>query len=499
MFDKIKRWLRGGLAKLGLINSLKELKEHPDVSENDVMFNEIDVWKALYEGKYGPFHNVTYETIDGTKSRTMMSMNMPKVLSSEMASLIYNEKCEINIDNETVDTFVQDVLKNNKFDKNFQDYLEYAFATGGMAIKPYFDGKRIMLTFIPADSFVPISWKNGNIYEAVIPHGFVERGKHYTHLEWHLWEDGVYVVKNELYESKISSEIGVEVSLSASQRTNGMAPEARMQNIKRSLFTYFRPNTANQIDMKSPLGVSIYSNALDTLKAIDTAFDSFHREFRLGKKRILVPAQYIKTVVDPADGVPKRYFDSTDEVYEAFNGNMDEGDSIKDVSVELRVEEHVAGINALLNTLAMQTGFSFGTFTFEGKSYKTATEVISENSKTFKTKQSHETIIEAGLQELVGSIIALGQLYELTEYTEDYEVSVLFDDSIAVDKEKEEARQIALITAGLQSKRRAIKKLFKASDEEIDKIMQEIHDEQSFTAPDAVDHSTTAFFGSSEG
>src|SRR5690606_13683710 len=117
----------------------------------------------------------------------------------------------------------------------------------------------------------------------------------------------------------------------------------------------------NNIDLQSPLGISIFANALDTIKAIDTAFDSFHREFRLGRRRIIVPAHMVKVVIDPETGKAHRYFDDTDEIYEAFGTELDDSE-IKDISVSLRVEEHISAINALLNLFAMQTGFSTGTF-----------------------------------------------------------------------------------------------------------------------------------------
>ncbi|TMZ50923.1 phage portal protein, partial [Klebsiella pneumoniae] len=192
-----------------------------------------------------------------------------------------------------------------------------------------------------------------------------------------------YVIRNELYESN-GQDLGIKVALST--LFPDLEEEVRISGLSKPIFTYFKPNTANNIDTQSPLGISIYANALDTMKAIDTAFDSLHREFRLGKKRIIVPSHMVKVVNDPLTGKPLRYFDPSDEVYEALNtDNIDDAD-IKDIKTELRVEEHVSAINALLNLFAMQTGFSAGTFSFDGQSVKTATEVVSENSKTFKSK-----------------------------------------------------------------------------------------------------------------
>lgn len=191
----------------------------------------------------------------------------------------------------------------------------------------------------------------------------------------------------------------------------------------------------------------------------------------------------IKTVFDN-QGRRHRYFDSSDETYESFNtGNMDDA-KIHDINVELRVEEHTGAINAMLELFAMQTGFSSGTFTFDGQSMKTATEVISEQSKTFKSKQSHETIIEEALKDLIHSIVAIAELYDDSfAADEEYEISIAFDDSIAENKAEEIDKQIKLVQAELQSKKRAIIKIFGVTKEEADDIIKEINQEVLESSP----------------
>lgn len=497
MFQKLITALKRGLVKLGLLKEIEKITDLKDVSSNEEMFQKIEVWKALYRGYHEPFHKVTYKTIDGTKERTMLTLNIPKAAAQEMASLVYNEKCEFSISDDSIAEFITEVFKRNKFDKKFQDYIEYMFAHGGMVIKPYVENDKIMLSFVTADCFIPISWRNDTIYEAVFPYEFKRRDKKYTHLEWHLWENGQYVIRNEVYESQNGTDLGIKVPLA--EFFPNLEEEVRIDGLKQSLFAYFKPNVANNIDLQSPLGISIFANALDTLKAIDTAFDSFHREFRLGRKRIIVPAHMVKTVIDPETGRAHRYFDDTDETYEAFNSGEMDDNKIQDISVELRVEEHINAINALLNLFAMQTGFSSGTFTFDGQSMKTATEVVSEQSKTFKSKQSHEVIIESGLQELIHSVIAIGELYGLINAPDYFEIAVSFDDSIAEDKGAEINQQTQLVAAGLQSKKRAIMKVHGCTEEEALKILQEIIQEEKMRSPDLADiRAEGALFGEME-
>src|SRR5699024_8978671 len=106
---------RKGAAYLGLLKGIDKLSDHKDIALNEKMFQKIDDWKALYAGYHEPFHNIEYHTIDGWKNRTMLTLGLAKVSASEMASLVYNEKCEISIDNNTVSELIEDVFKNNKF------------------------------------------------------------------------------------------------------------------------------------------------------------------------------------------------------------------------------------------------------------------------------------------------------------------------------------------------------------------------------------------------
>src|SRR5699024_9878158 len=146
-----------------------------------------------YRGYLDEWHNVKYYTIDGPKTRTLDTINMAKTASNEMASLVFNERCEISIGDDEDETtkFVDEVLKNNKFNKKLQDYLEYSFAMGGMVIKPYAEDEQVKLSFVTADCFIPISWSNETIREGLFINETQKGKKKYTLLEWHLWIDGV--------------------------------------------------------------------------------------------------------------------------------------------------------------------------------------------------------------------------------------------------------------------------------------------------------------------
>ena len=242
----------------------------------------------------------------------------------------------------------------------------------------------------------------------------------------------------------------------------------QMQGLTTSLFAYYRTAVANNIDDNSPLGVSIYANALSTLRSLDICYDSFVREFQLGKKRIIVPEQYLKTVADPVTGEMRRYFDATDEAFVALVTDDTDSLKIQDNSVELRVDEHEKAINAFLSILCLQVGFSAGTFTFDrAQGLKTATEVISENSKTYKTIKAQQLQVKTAIAKIIDAIIQIAQVYDLKwkGYSirqlaaQGWETKVVFDDSILQDRQTNINEGILLTNNGLMSKKRFIVEL----------------------------------------
>src|SRR5690625_5135406 len=94
--------IRKGLIKIGLIKQINELTELENIPDNSEMYNLIEMWKSLYKGYYAEWHDVKYHTIDGHKTRTMDTINMAKTASNGMASLVFNELCEISIGDDDI-------------------------------------------------------------------------------------------------------------------------------------------------------------------------------------------------------------------------------------------------------------------------------------------------------------------------------------------------------------------------------------------------------------
>ena len=478
------------IAGTGLATEYKSVFDLAGVPAFGQFYNiGVFVWKWLWKGYYKPWHLVESPTIaDLHAKRELFRLNIPKAITAEMAGLIWGEQCAVNVsingrkeddkNPDPLNAFVQNVLSDNAFWEKQQESIEQGCALGGSALKVWAEAKhddkgneipesrKIRVGYCMADQFVPISWDNARVTEAVFISRIARGGWYYTRLEWHKWNGETYVISNELFRSEIKTNgadsqdiLGVRYPLA--EIYPYIDPETPVP-VEEELFSYWRTPIANNIDDNSPLGVSIYANALETLHALDICYDSFVREFRLGKKRIIVPARAVRTVVDPVTQEVRRYFDASDETYEALAADNPEDLKITDNSVVLRVEEHIAAINAFLSILCLQTGFSAGTFTFDQhEGLKTATEVISENSKTYKTIRTVQNQIRPAIEHLVRNIIDVAILYGMTDENgvsvesmakPGYNIQVVFDDSVTQDRQTNLNEGVMLVGAGVLSK-----------------------------------------------
>lgn len=497
MFERLKKavksWMQTAAADTGIAREFKDVFEVSGVPAFREFYNFcIFPCKYVYKGFYSVWHLIPAPTIENPRAkRNMFYLNLSKAVCAELAGMVWTDQTDVTVTtdgftpteanpDDPLQKFVDKVLKKNNFQRKMLECVEQAAALGGEALKVWADFKRdengnaipdsirLKIGYCQADQFVPISWDNANVSEGVFISRQARGGYYYTRLEFHKWDGATYVITNELYRSDMykmgSTEpqdiLGVRIPLDTIFPM--MDEETTIQGIEASLFSYFRTPCANNVDDNSPLGVSIYANAMETLHALDICFDSFVREFRLGKKRIIVPARMIKNVVDPLTGEQRRFFDATDETYEALSTDDPDSLKIQDNSVELRVEEHVAAMNAFLNIFCLQIGLSAGTFSFDAKGgLKTATEVVSENSKTYKTVKNFQNMLSPAVEHLVRNIIDLGALYDMdidgikiaALRDRGYDVAIGMDDGITQDRQTNINEGITLVGAGLMSKK----------------------------------------------
>lgn len=526
VWQRIKKFFTKEVRYLGK-EQLETIFDHPEVEFDASEFERIEESFKMYAGNY---EKVKYlNSMKEEKKRPYMHLNMLNVISDHMGSLLFNEKAEIKIagheatkvigedgkekitqsETKINKEFIEHVLEHNDFNKNFSKYVQVMLATGGLAVKPYYDSstKEFEFSWALADAFIPLRSNTNAISEAVIPSytQIVSGDKlyYYTLLEFHEWQDGLYVIKNELYRSEDEDVLGKKVDLA--DVYEGLKEVTVYKNFTRPNFTYLSPNGFNNISPQSPLGLGIGDNAKQTLWQINDAYDQFHWEIKQGKRKVVVSDHFLKSRIDGA-GRPIQYFDEDTDVFLAVPGDMDSSVH-KDITSDIRSDQYIESINKFVSTLEMQVGLSAGTFSFDGASVKTATEVVSENSLTFRTRNSHLINIEKFITELIISLCELasetydenGQPLYKGEIPTAEHINVDFDDGIFEDRSAKLDYYGRAVTLGLMPATKAMEEIWKVSEEDAIKWFRAIENERMGKDPNEAQARTeSSLFGDLE-
>lgn len=422
-------------------------------------YRKIDEWISWYNSNVRQFSFYKVYSGRGTVKRCRRkSMGMAKKLSEDIADLLLNEKVMITLSDEKTQEFVQNVLNDNQFFVLGNDCQERKAYSGTVAYIPYLynmsvreDGSitdgTIGINYVDAKNIYPVSWNNGIVTECIFTFVHTVQQKKYVHIQFHrLNENGNYVIENSVLECTRGSVEGRELT---KEEWKELKPFVNMTERTETGFTepqfvIDRLNITNNAEECNPMGIAIFANAIDVLKKLDTEFDSYCNEFDLGRKRIFVAPEMLTNI----DGTPA--FDPDDSVFYALPEDYDKEQNglIKEVDMNLRVEQHSKAINDDLNYLSLKCGFGTERYRFESKSVKTATEVISENSDMYRMLKKHEIILEDALKKLIRIIIRLG-IVAGNQLELDADIVINFDDSIIEDKDSERQQDRQDVSMGV--------------------------------------------------
>ena len=492
LIQKVKDFFNRGRYNMQTSN-LNSILDHPKIAVSQEEYSRIQHNLTYYQSK---FDDVEYINSEGdVKRRKFNHLPIARTASKKIASLVYNEQAEITSDNKSVDEFISYTLDNDRFNKNFERYLESGLALGGLAMRPYVDGDRIRVAFVQAPVFLPLQSNTQDVSNAAILTKTIKsegrKNVYYTLVEFHEWvtadgneqgstkDKSYYRITNELYKSAISDALGQRVNLS--ELYPDLEPVTMFKDLSRPLFTYLKTPGMNNKDINSPLGLSIFDNAKTTIDFINRTYDEFMWEVHMGQRRVIVPEQMTKLTAQREDGsiTFKRRFETDQNIYTQLGGGNMDANSIKDITTPIRSNDYATAISQGLKLFEMQIGVSAGMFFFDGKSMKTATEVVSENSDTYQMRNSIAALVEQSIKELCVSICELGKATGLYkgEIPELEDISVNLDDGVFTDRNAELAYWMKMVSAGFAPQRLGIQKTLNVSEEEAKDYLAEINGE----------------------
>lgn len=424
MFQKMLDWLRQ------LFDRFAKNGETvvPDVLISSPMSGNIELWTRMYENN-APWLN------DDTHS-----FGIPAAVASEFARLVTVEMRSTMSGSKRAD-YINSIYQD--FLINIQRHVEYACAKGGAVFKPYISGNTVRVECVQADMFFPIEFdSSGNLTGAVFVEQITRKGRIYTRLELAQYADTTYSIKNKAFCSRTKDTLGTEVPLEDVAEWSDIQPETTIKNVEKPLFAYFRVPSANTVDAASPLGVSVYSRAVDLIEQADKVYSGLLWEFEGGEMAIDAAYDVLMTNPDGSPAMPKH----KKRLFRSLNTSLQGKDFYQQFAPALRDGSYKNGLNIILRQIEFSCGLAYGTLSDVQTVEKTAEEVRASKERSYATVSNIQTALENALRQLIYAVDVLCTLYNLAPagaIAQSYE----WDDSLVADRRAEFAERMQLITA----------------------------------------------------
>ena len=225
-----------------ILNDYTAAFPNEDAPSLEKFYNDMYSWTEVYKGK--PYWNTVRRSGLYKKGlRRMNLLNAGKTLCDELSVLCFAEQVEIACDNEQYKEYIDKVMNEQGFWKHVPELIARSFAEGGGVLREYVKDGKILMNYISAADFLPLSWDNKRITSAVFRSSLVKGKLFYTIFERQtLLPDGKNRTETFLFKSNSESAVGERCPLS---ELFGDAPDLIDSEIPMPTFQYFRPDVAN--------------------------------------------------------------------------------------------------------------------------------------------------------------------------------------------------------------------------------------------------------------
>lgn len=283
---------------------------------------------------------------------------------------------------------------------------------------------------LPGNFGITAKDDNGEIVGAIFASHTSKGDKHYTRLEYHRFEgdtDGkIYKVTNKAFKNQVNGEgvtvLGRPVPLSEIPEWADMEEEVGISNLEKPLFSYFRIPGANTVDPGSPLGLSVFSNAMHELKALDVAISRKDTEVEDSKHLTFVGQTVVQSARNKGITLPRFIM--------GLGMGLSDGEvsAVHEHVPTMLTDQRIKDINFNLSLAGVKCGFSEGVFVMDGQTGMiTATQVESDDRDTIQTIKTDRDALQTALEQAFYGADALASLLGLAPIGT-YEVNFSFGD-----------------------------------------------------------------------
>lgn len=451
---------------------------------NKRMYNQIAYCKKWYEGYVEQFHKTVVTNGVSSVAHNMYRLEMAGCVCRDWVSSLLGEDIEITVSdsNKQASVFLKGekgntgVLGSNDFDTQFVSTLEKMFALGtaGVAIGVeklgvssngtiiVGDDTKLSLDYYDATQTYPISWKGSTITECAFVTDYYESGE----LMHTIRIDRIIDNKSVIFLYNANKDYTIK------DRNN---PDIITFPKVVTTFAIFKLPRVNRIDFNSPMGTSVFADAIDTLKAIDTIYDSCVTEVESGRRLVVMDKSLLGTDDMGNPIVPQESHQSYMR-YVGDSNMITEGGNklpVADFCPTLRTQQLDDELQNQLNILSVKVGFGTRYYTFSTSGGVTATEYVGSCQDYQRNARKYSSNISNSLEKLMTGILDIGNLLGMVK-TNKPKIDVVVPDGVITDDSAERETDRQDVAMGAMSLIEYRAKWYGETEEEATENLQKI-------------------------
>lgn len=460
-----------------------------EITKDTEIYDKIDLWESYYKNE-----EELHKYVDNYgKTRYSYSLGMAKRVSEDWASIGYTEKDEISVNKNNNKKFIKDFIEEIKLNNEISKAIETSAWSGtcGCIIRlkniaivnkkiVATDKTKYDLIMVNAKHILPLKIEHGKIIDVAFVSGIKKNNQKLIYIELHRLTEKGYVINNIYLDAESGKETTYEDTISEME-TGSNIP----------LFSILPTPVINTIDNNLGLGMSMYGNAIDQLKACDITYNNFVRDFELGGKKIIYNKKLIKydtRKVKNQDGTytteeyPIYPDDISKQQFMEVGDELSKDELIHEYNPDLRPEQNKTGIQFALDTLSFMASLGTKYYEFSGGSVVTATQYAGDRQDLMKNAKKYRDNVNEFISGILKASLLLARLVLKKNVTEDCIISVTNRDGLLVSDEeiKEQYRQE--YNMGLISKITYLMKINNWTEEEARKELAKIEEENKIKA-----------------
>jgi A118 family predicted phage portal protein len=393
--------------------------------------------------------NAFYNCPDWNNNQVRLS-GLPATITGFLATLVTNElsvSCGKGARAEYLAAQLQPLLRR------MHNAVQLAAASGQVIIRPFVQNGQFYFDIVEPGRFFPTRFAPDDQVMAGYFADYRDKGgQAYTRLEFFDCDGQDLVIRNQVYRSN-GDVLGAEMPLDTIPEWAALPPEITLHGVRKPLFGAIKMPFANTVDDASPLPVSLYANAMDSIMEYDKVYTEMIYELHSGKRKRIVERQAIDRDRKGKSGsrwpLGIGYQDFTADNYIILDP-MEQQTPFDDYSPVMRTTEYIAGLKAILHMVENQCHLSPGTMAIDDRTGAvTATQVISQDRTTYNTCAAiQQQGVTQGLLDVISAMDTLSQLYQRAP-AGTLDPAITYGDSVFEDTQQEFARRLQMVQANI--------------------------------------------------